>query len=982
MLKRVLPRIVLIALLVGGAALRLSSVPRATPLVDDYGTVGLMSKHILEGRDFPLYFYGFDYMGALAAYVGAGAFALLGESFASLCAAMIPFSTLWILATYLLFRRLVGEWAGVIAAAVVAFPPILVAWYSAVPLLGYPTTFAYGTTILYLGVRLNDPDLTPKAEWFSLVGLGALAGIAIWTNPLCIAYLVVGFGLLVAHVVRSHVSRRLVIKLGVAFLALLAALTPVVVTAHKHGLSSLFGHGSLELSRATDGARAVATRGLPRLLQSAQMPWTVGLLVDVVYVLLGACLIAGFVAALVRRNTRVIRAALVPVLFGAVFLLLVILNRNSSSLQTRYLTPFYLVVAACFAFPLVYRRRWISAATALLAIAVIGHNIADVACLVHGEQVQVARRHDAELEQVVRLVETKGLKHVMVTIGHCPGHYAQALTFVARERVVFAFTSKEYYYPYAVSAAADDHAGFMQAPGAKEGFTDTLRCLRINSFESFRAGDAHGTVFHDLELPDEQLSPVVPVKAVLAGPDGPTEDAAGLIDRDDETVVGAWFDTDTGIVVDFREPRRIAAARFVGPDERDYPIGYTLSASNDGADWTELQRVDCREAQACIYGNRLCCGNRFDAMELRFEPMEARYLKLGGFRRASPGFNTWRFQEAYFYERIDGGGRPDKAEAVEIARELERGGVDLAVCDEWLSRKIEQMPGPRPGVLPRWEFRFPESQVSRVVPVRLGVAIVVETPHADEANALLARATLGEATVARHDFAHYTALTIEEAPPDYESFPGLRWNGFILNRTARIASAEWYHRRGVHLEKAGDPAKAMDYLRRSFETFAGIPANLSELAEHDPDARTKLAELTPAVRTPVRFSDGVSLVGYTLTPSSLVPGEPARLQLVWQLEGRVKHDYLQVFVHFRDDRRRAFQVDHNAVFPVEPGASVPRALVLDEQEFTVPDAAPPGELAIYLGATIASDRSVRLDPSTKLPVWNRAVEIGRVHVRE
>jgi hypothetical protein len=47
----------------------------------------------------------------------------------------------------------------------------------------------------------------------------------------------------------------------------------------------------------------------------------------------------------------------------------------------------------------------------------------------------------------------------------------------------------------------------------------------------------------------------------------------------------------------------------------------------------------------------------------------------------------------------------------------------------------------------------------------------------------------------------------------------------------------------------------------------------------------------------------------------------------------------------------------------------------------VPDDAPNGTLAIYLGATSVADRRVRLKPRTELPTRHRAVEIGRVQVR-
>ena len=110
-----------------------------------------------------------------------------------------------------------------------------------------------------------------------------------------------------------------------------------------------------------------------------------------------------------------------------------------------------------------------------------------------------------------------------------------------------------------------------------------------------------------------------------------------------------------------------------------------------------------------------------------------------------------------------------------------------------------------------------------------------------------------------------------------------------------------------------------------------------------------------------------------------MPGERATLRLVWELEGTVKHPFMQVFVHFLAGEECVFQADHNAVFPVAPGSVVPAARVLDEYEFPVPRDAD-GTLTIQLGATSVADRSVRLKPRTKLPVRRRAVEIGRVEV--
>ena len=971
--RRALPKLVLIALLIAGAALRLDFARHAVPFVDDYGTASLMSWHILEGREFPLYFYGYAYIGALGAYVGAGAFALFGPSLFSLCIAMIPFSLLWIFATYLLFRRLVGEWAGVIAAGVVAFSPFVVLKFSIVPLLGYPPTFALGTLVLYFGVRLHDGDLTPRAESFCLLGLGALAGLAFWTNPLSLPYLVVGFGLLVAHVIRSRFNRALLLKLAAAFVLFAAALLPVIVTACKRGLAIMFGHWPSGFRYIPANLPVMVNEYLPdQLLAGERMPPAVNWLVGGVYAVLGAGFIACLAVALVRRNRRALRAALVPLAFVLAFLLLFLTNSKSCDFAPRYFTPFYLGIAGCVALPLVYRRAWLTAATALLACVLIVHNITDTVSAVHGAKGRWAARWNAAIEEFVCRAEAEGLRHVLLKLYH-----GQAMTFVARERVIFARTKKERRYKYAVSAAADDKAGFAKPDEDAPAFEATLRAVGVTAFDSFSAGG--WTVFHNIELPREQLRLVKPASASFVGPNGAMSGAAALIDRDDETILSGAFAKTTALVVDFGKTVRLSTVRFAAGDEVDYPVAYTFAGArgdNEPEDWFEFQHVESRLALTCVTGNRLYHRDHSAMMECRFEPTELRYLRITGFRPASPAFREWRFQEAYFYDNAPGSGRPDEQEAGRIARELHRRGVELAVCDEWLSRKMDLMPRPRPDVWPRHEFRYPASQISRVVPIRPGVAVVAETPHAEEVAELLNHATLGDVAIVRHDFAHYTAFIIEQAPPGYATFPGLRWNGRTLAGTARIATANWYHEHGKRLERAGRAEDAQRYFRRSFETFPGIPKNLAKLAPTHDEARATLESLTPHTRARCEFPGGISLVGYTLDPSPLVPGETATLRLVWELEGTIPHSYLPVFIHFIVRDTTAFQADHNAVFPVTRGITVPPVRVLDEHTFTVPSDCPPGVATIRLGAITWSDPGRRLKPRTKLPTRSRAVEIG------
>jgi len=367
-------------------------------------------------------------------------------------------------------------------------------------------------------------------------------------------------------------------------------------------------------------------------------------------------------------------------------------------------------------------------------------------------------------------------------------------------------------------------------------------------------------------------------------------------------------------------------------------------------------------------------------MECRFPTTSVRFLKIHGMRTPAAHCAVWRFQEIYLYRGAGEQARPDEREAAAIAETLRASSVTFAFCDPWLSRKIELVPEPRPAVLPYYSDRHHETHVSRIVPIRKGVAVVVENGHAEEVRDLLLEATLGGATLETRRSPNYTAHVIQDAPDGYESFPGLRWNGFTLVRTARIATAAWYHEQGERLERAGRPDEAHTYSRRAFETYRGIPANLKKLAPSDDEAREALERLTPEVEARCRFPYGISLVGYTLHPSPLVPGETATLRLVWELDGEIPYGYLPVFVHFVGDEATHFQADHNVTFPLAPRTTVPRCLVLDEFVWNVPPDCPAGELTIRLGALTWWDRDRRLRPRTKLPHRHRAVELGTVTV--
>jgi hypothetical protein len=80
-LRTLRPHVPLIAILLAAAAARVAILIHAqTHVHSDEAIIGLMGKHILEGRYFPFYMYGQDYNAGAAweAYAAAASFAAFG----------------------------------------------------------------------------------------------------------------------------------------------------------------------------------------------------------------------------------------------------------------------------------------------------------------------------------------------------------------------------------------------------------------------------------------------------------------------------------------------------------------------------------------------------------------------------------------------------------------------------------------------------------------------------------------------------------------------------------------------------------------------------------------------------------------------------------------------------------------------------------------------------------------------------------------
>lgn len=228
-----------IALVATGAALRLWLMLRGWPALDsDEAIIGLMARHILNNGERPIFYYGQHYLGALEAYVAAGAFALLGPTTLALHLSELPLVIGFLVAAYCLGRAAYGPTVGLLTLAFLAVGPAFGLLRETAVIGGYQETLLLGALLLLMVyARLRRPDSLPtrRREWARTLAyyaaLGVVAGLGIWSNQLIYPFVVAAF-------VALAVGRRREMR-HLPVLALLAGLVigcwPFLVYNLQHG---------------------------------------------------------------------------------------------------------------------------------------------------------------------------------------------------------------------------------------------------------------------------------------------------------------------------------------------------------------------------------------------------------------------------------------------------------------------------------------------------------------------------------------------------------------------------------------------------------------------------------------------------------------------------------------------------------------------------------------------------------------------------
>ena len=167
-----------------------------THVTSDEAIVGLMGKHILEGRVFPFYFYGISYNASCAweAYLAVVPFAICGVTVVALKIPTVLLSLGCLTLFYLMTTRLYPIRVATLASLIFALWPGLAKWHYQPR--GYAFYFLFIPALIILFLIIDTQQARRARDYFFF---GLACGIAFWSMELLLIPIVALWALLLSR---------------------------------------------------------------------------------------------------------------------------------------------------------------------------------------------------------------------------------------------------------------------------------------------------------------------------------------------------------------------------------------------------------------------------------------------------------------------------------------------------------------------------------------------------------------------------------------------------------------------------------------------------------------------------------------------------------------------------------------------------------------------------------------------------------------
>lgn len=945
----------------------------------------LMCKHVAEGREWPVFFYGQSYMGSLEPLCGALFCKLFGtSSFTAALGTAIP-SVLIALFTWLITRAMAGPWAALYAAAFFVTCSPAFSAYMANPRGGYSTSGALAVWCLYLGALMACREFRrePVPIWW-YAALGLLAGAAWWTSAIVVSALVTAALMLLVGL------RGRVFKLGIlaGLGGFLVGAAPWLIWNAQNKWDSLSMSSSVGAVRFKDSVPWMLHR-VWDVAGLGKPDWSPGLLAGLLLVLAVTGLVRPVRDAIRQKNVTPLFFIATVVVYTALFIATYVSSSFARIETLRYLLPLVPVLAILTGLVIdLFTRRLPWPIHVLVLIALISAQLVAGQYRLKTEDSQRANRTRAM--DFGAQAKQAGYDAVFAWYGL---HW---INFASGEAVPVIDPNGERYVGYARQGLLAERPAWLSNPNGLSTF------LQYTASPHQTSPSPLGGLIHSVLPPNDAWTLVDPSRIVrITAQDG--TDLRELVA--DGNLTSKWRgdssqQVPSEFVVQLNEPTTLRGLKLYSAEDA-YPLYMAVDGrTDDDASWLEIQASHYVNGYHWS-GPLIYWENLYYTVESRFEPVTVRALRIRF--PPSPKRPSYRVRLAEITLLADDSTRtntarvPPNREVEDLLAILREEGTTELLANRWVSDRLAAL-------------------TSHVIRVRNSADLsrtLDDSPQDDVPIYTLCDLTRGTALLIPPGATATLEKRLEEFgyrvhgrdtslgrllllnDPANAQVPGrgpMAWFGDILFAMGEPGDEMFYaqslYEQSKRLRKV-DPIAAQAALDSCLAADPKhVPALRDWLAQTGPeDARfaerkARLHQLTePTHPASVRFSNGMRLEGCTVEPPVAPAGSTVTVYYYWRAPAEVKYDDLNVFVHFRNGRI-IWQDDHPAFADLAQvriqHQLVDTPLVVTRQ-MVIPEDAPPGSYDLVTGL-IRKSVANRVMAFGRKASWNRSIRFQQVLV--
>lgn len=923
----------------------------------DAGVVALMVKHLAEGSDFPVFFYGQPYMGSFEPLVSALLCKLFGVSGFLVClgTALLGFLTLPVI--YCWARDLSSSrTAGIAALCWCLVGPFGYFHYQISPRGGYAATLLFGTLVLWLSGRLivRERQGCPQgAAWFLL--LGVLAGLGWWSNQLITAALVTSALLLV-----MLLSPRLLLR---RFLFALAGFAlgswPFWWWNATHQWASFGFLETFAQQPMAEGLLWFFGERLPDLLDLVEASVWRKLMLGAIYI--AAALVTGWVTLRAPRKRQLSESVFGLMLFSFILVSALIFSTShfAAMPSPRYLLPLVPVMAVMLGVMTARLQSVFPVAFAWLAWLPLLTLIFFQWPALHwaGKRARGEAAYQRQIEAVGTFLNARGVEASYIPYSLYAWHFA------LRESVCLSELELDRFPPYSRKAElASRIAVFANVGGLNEFLEAYGGSARIE-----QPGDV---ALHTNFAPPSSALRALPVEAMAQMVDSKGRDALKLAT---DCNLDTWWESaadegeDEWIEIRFQKPERVALVRLLCFPQ--YPPELQVEGRLPGGAWQALTPV--LPATGYFWqGPRPYFGDWLYRLNIVLAPVTVEALRL---RRIGIKFGI---RELQCFAPDEPATTTEAQAFPELARLVQERGINRLYCDRWVANALHRTLGDA--------LQVPlEPTLFKEVSGRLGVQMHL-TPHTGilvrREDAASCQEVLAERLVVMRGTAVGPWLLLdfdaEHWSDEQAEELGLHWAGFTCFLERNKQWAVTLARRADQCCRHGLNSLAAVLLGRAYIVYPNYHPVIERLATVLPEdaiwRKESVRLAKPETAAEIKFPNGVTFVGLTLSSRQVRADEWLVIRYYWQYPTKPLAEQVRVFVHFQGERG-LFQDDHPLTRPAAADEQPLPEIFMAERSVRVPAELPAGHYAIKLGLFQPKAGGKRLRADTRLPHEKNAV---------